>query len=440
MPKGPLAVLRFSAASSHEIQDAVIRIRNVKSSVLNQEILQTTSKILGEVKKSGDRALIKFGRKFDSPRINKANLLVTRSEIDDAYSKLEKSQISAMKKAYNQIVWLAEEQIKRFGERKFKTPLGYEILERYEPFRRIGGYVPGGLASYPSTVLMICGPARVAGVKEIVLATPPRKDGRVSESTLVAADVCGVSEIFKTGGAQAIGALAYGTDTVGKVDLIAGPGNAYVTEAKRQVAASGDVLIDSLAGPTELLILADKSANPDYVVEDLISQAEHGNRTLCGVASDSKDLLDSVERKISSILVRNRMDHIKNAVLFAVKVRSLNQVVEFGQKFAPEHLESMLGPGYSKLLTNSGLVLVGDYTPCSSTDYIVGTNHILPTGGTARTSSGLAVENFLKRVTLVKGSKDSLSRSSGYIATLATMEGLSNHASAALSRFGGESG
>ena len=134
------------------------------------------------------------------------------------------------------------------------------------------------------------------------------------------------------------------------------------------------------------------------------------------------------------------MDHIKNAVLFAVKVRSLNQVVEFGQKFAPEHLESMLGPGYSKLLTNSGLVLVGDYTPCSSTDYIVGTNHILPTGGTARTSSGLAVENFLKRVTLVKGSKDSLSRSSGYIATLATMEGLSNHASAALSRFGGESG
>ena len=438
MPKGSLTVLRYSASKPSEVQRVVNQIRNAPTAHTSQDIEGVVSEILSKVKKTGDKALIKYGRKFDSPKIVKAkDLLVARSEIDGAYSKLSQEQITAIKKAYDQIRFLATEQFKRFGRKKIKTPLGYEIEERYEAFSRIGGYVPGGLAAYPSTVLMICAPAKVAGVKEIVLCTPPRKDGKVSEAILVAADVCGVTEIVKSGGAQAIGALAYGTDTVSKVDLIAGPGNAYVTEAKRQVSAKGEVLIDSLAGPTELLVLADGDADADYVVEDLISQAEHGNRTLCGVVSDSAELLDSVEEKISSMLLRNRMEHIKNAILFAVKVSSPKMIVEFGQRFAPEHLETMLAPRYAKLLTNSGLVLSGDFTPCSSTDYIVGTNHILPTGGTARTSSGLAVENFLKRVTVVKGSRDSLRRSSGYMAALATMEGLPNHARAALSRFGG---
>ncbi|MCL4519333.1 MAG: histidinol dehydrogenase [Thaumarchaeota archaeon] len=437
MNKRLLEVLRFTVSNREELGSVVSRIRENSALRSGEQVTEIVSTILSEVKTRGNQALIKYGRRFDSPSIVKPqDLLVKRTEIEEAYSKIRPEQLSAIKNAYKQIQWLANEQVKRFEAKKLRSPLGFEIRERYEPLKRIGGYVPGGLASYPSTVLMICGPARAAGVKDIVLCTPPGKDGRISEAVLVAADVCGVTEIVKSGGAQAIGALAYGTATVKKVDLIAGPGNAYVTEAKRQVSSSGEVLIDSLAGPTELLILADKNANAGYIFEDLISQAEHGNRTLCGVVSESSDLLESVVNRISSTAFRNRMEYIKSSFLFAVKVKSKKMIVEFAQEFAPEHLEVMLGKGDDSKFTNSGMVLVGDYTPCSSTDYIVGTNHILPTGGSARLSSGLAVENFLKRVTIVKGSKGSLRESSRYITSLSTIEGLPNHAGAALSRFG----
>ncbi len=226
-----------------------------------------------------------------------------------------------------------------------------------------------------------------------------------------------------------VAALAFGTRTIRKVDLIARPGNQYVTEAKRQVSAMRQVLIESLAGPTELLIIADKSADSLLVAEDLISQAEHGNRTLCGLVSDSPELIINVAARLRKISDRPRLTQILESTLFTVLVRTKGMMVEFAQRFAPEHLEVMTTNSKSILgkLTNSGLVLTGDYTPCSSTDYIAGTNHILPTGGTARLASGLGVEDFLKRVTTVSASKQTLWKASKLISTLANMENLPNH-------------
>ncbi len=395
------------------------------------------AEIIDTIRESGDAGLVQLTRKFDSDKIKSSKeLKVSRFEFERAYSMVGDERIRAMKAALRQISFLAKQQMKRFAPKKFRSQLGFVIEESYFPFKRIGGYVPGGLASYPSTVLMICATARQAGVKDIVIVTPPKKDGTVDDSVLVAADICGVSEIIKAGGAQAIAALAFGTESIKKVDLIAGPGNQYVSEAKRQVSASRQVLIESLAGPTELLILADKSADPLLVAEDLISQAEHGNRTLCGLVSDSSKLVQSVASRLK-ILEKPRMEQILQCNLFTVLVKNESMMVEFAQCFAPEHVEVMTknSESIAKKLTNSGLVLIGDYTPCSSTDYIAGTNHILPTGGTAAVSSGLAVENFLKRFTTVRANEQSLQKASKFISTLAKMENFPNHANAAIVRF-----
>ncbi len=430
-------VERYSVASLSDIQKAVSRIRQLEKSG-DTDLVKAVSEIVDTVKRDSDSALINYAEKLDSVKFRKSSdLKVTENEIRHAYSKVSKSEIKALKTAYTQVAAVAREQNRRFEEKKFKTPLGFEIDERYVPLERIGGYIPGGLASYPSTVLMICVPAKIAGVKEIVLTTPPRKDGSIKESVLVAADICGVKEILKSGGAQAVAALAFGTKSIKKVDLIAGPGNKYVTEAKRQVVSEGQALIDSLAGPTELLVMADKSANQTWVVEDLVSQAEHGNRTLIGLVSNSASLVREVQYRLTNLTERPRMSHIQSSKIFTVFARTKELMLEFAQSFSPEHLEVMMNvsENYLRKLTNSGLVLVGDYTPCSSTDYIVGTNHILPTGGMAKHSSGLAVENFLRRVTTVKGSKRSLGLSYRMISTLANNEDLPNHGFAAVSRF-----
>jgi histidinol dehydrogenase len=416
---------------------AISKIRGA-SRKTDSTVASRVVEILGEIRESKDAGLIRMIRKFDSNELKASkDLKVTSREIRRAYSKLSEKQVTALKTLARQIGKIASSQMERFGPRKSNSPLGFSVTERYVPFARIGGYVPGGLASYPSTVLMICVTARQAGVKDVVLATPPRRDGSIPESILVAADICGVSEIIKAGGAQAIGALAYGTETIEKVDVIAGPGNQYVTEAKRQVASSGNVLIDSLAGPTELLIIADKSADPVLVAEDLISQAEHGNRTICGVVSDSPSLIKAVAPRLKDVSSRPRLSQIEESILFTTRVPNRSRMIKFAQKFAPEHLEVMLADSsrIESKLTNSGLVLVGDYTPCSSTDYIAGTNHVLPTAGTAAISPGLGVENFLKRVTVVTGSRTSLGKASRFVSTLANMENLPNHAAAVEIRF-----
>jgi len=433
-----IIVDQYTVASRVQADRTVSRIRDANQDTDDATIASRVGEIINQVRASGDEGLVRLTRKFDSPKImNAKELKVSPVEIKRAYSKVSDERVKALRTAQEQISQIAKQQTTRFKARSFKSPLGFEVNETYAPFKRIGGYVPGGLASYPSTVLMIAATAKQAGVKEIVIATPPRKDGGIDESVLVAADICGIKEIIKAGGAQAIAALAFGTRTIRKVDLIAGPGNQYVTEAKRQVSSMRQVLIENLAGPTELLIIASKTAEPLFVAEDLISQAEHGNRTLCGLVSDSPELIKNVTARLRNISDRPRLGQILESTLFTVLVRNEGMMVEFAQMFAPEHLEVMIANSKSirKKLTNSGLVLIGNYTPCSSTDYIAGTNHILPTGGTVRLASGLGVEDFLKRVTTVSASRQTLRKASKVIATLANMENLPNHGKAAFARF-----
>ncbi|MDA4112321.1 MAG: histidinol dehydrogenase [Thaumarchaeota archaeon] len=413
-------------------------VRQIRNNPENNELPLQVAKIIRDVRENGDEALVSLTNKYDGTNFTETKeLIVTPEEIRAAYSRLSSSELRAIKQEMRQILALSKNQMKRFQETEFKSPLRFTVTESYSPFSRIGGYVPGGLGSYPSTVLMICVPAREAGVKEIVLATPPKKDGRVSDSVLVAADLGGASQVIKAGGAQAIAAIGLGTDSINKVSLIVGPGNDYVTEAKKQLAASGETLIDSLAGPTELLIVADENSNPYFIAQDLISQAEHGNRTLCGLVSYSQSLIRSVRDIVASFSIRPRQEQINRSSLFTVLTTNIQQAVEFSQIFAPEHLELMVKrpESYESELTNTGLLLIGDYAPCSSTDYMVGTNHILPTGGTAVNFSGLGVERFMKRVTMVKGNRISLQAASRFISTLANMEGFPNHAAAVEARF-----
>lgn len=432
----------FEISGSTPLREIVSEIRGDNSkSPSNTHFESRVSEIITKVKNEGDAALLELSARYDGASFSTAkSLFVPKDEFDIASESLSKQQKEALRSAHAQIRWLAKSQMrKRYRKCTYRTPLGFTVEESFAPLKRIGGYVPGGLASYPSTVLMICAPAREAGVSDIVLATPPNSSGKVAPALLYAASLCGVSEVIKLGGAQAIASLAYGSESIQKVELIAGPGNQYVTEAKRQVSASGAVLIDALAGPTELLILADRRARPDLVSEDLISQAEHGNKTLIGVVSDSAEFLSRVrDATYEAVSIkRERYEHIRQSCLFSVKARSLDEAVEFAQSFAPEHLElhASNASSFERKLTSAGLILSGEYVPCSATDYIVGTDHILPTGGSASRSSGLSVETFLRRVTVVRSSSASLRRALKPLAELAKLEGLPNHAAAANTRF-----
>ena len=413
-------------------------IREDKKSSSTENLTRKVATILSEVERFGDDSLLRFSRKFDGTDFRRSSeLLVREEEFAEAKGALEEEKLRALKSSLKQIRWLTRRQKNaRFGEKKYRTPFGYMISEYFIPLARVGGYVPGGLASYPSTVLMTCGPALEAGVKDIVLATPPGKDGRINAGVLVAAQLCGVKEVIKLGGAHAVAALAYGTKSIRRVDLIAGPGNKYVTEAKRQVSASNLVLIDALAGPTELLVVANTNTNPEFVAEDIISQAEHGNRTLCGVVSDSEIFLSRVKNLIErQDKSRKRFESIRQSTIFLVKARDKEEALSFAEAFAPEHLEVLLENNAPRIISRSGLTLVGEYSPCSASDYAVGTDHILPTGGTASRTSGVSVETFLKRVQTVKSTPSSLKKSLRTISTLSLMEGLPNHARAAEIRF-----
>ena len=432
-----ISLQEYSVSDVGEIDGLVSRIRG---KVEERNLLSATvSDIISSVEQGGDASLLELSRKYDRSSFSKpGELFVKKEEFEAARSRLGNSKVSAFKLAYRQIRFIARKQMNRFKETRYRTPLGFVVRERFLPLERVAGYVPGGLASYPSTVLMICGPAREAGVRDIVIITPPRNDGSVSESVLVTAEICNVKHVIKLGGAQAIAALACGTESIKKADLIAGPGNRYVTEAKRQVSSSGKVSIDALAGPTELLIIADRNADVEDVFEDIISQAEHGNRTLCGVVSDSKELIEQLKERFKTAGERKRVEEIKQSTICAVRTRSVNHSIQFAQAFAPEHLELLVSnPGkIERRITRSGLVLLGRYAPCSASDYVVGTDHILPTGGLASRFAGVSVESFLRRNTCVESTRRALSNSLSTLSTIAELEGLPNHAEAANSRFG----
>ena len=391
----------------------------------NKSIVES---ILKNVQKNGDSAVKKYEKKFTGASISTLRVSVT--EIKNAYSKVSKNEITALRIAKTRVE-KTEFTVKTIFKDKKINHDGVQILKKFIPIPSIGCYIPGGLAKYPSSVVMSVIPAKVAGVKRIVVVSPPNSNGKIDPLTIVAADICGATEIYKTGGAQAIGALSYGTKSISKVDKIVGPGGAFVTLAKSLV--NDNTGIDMLAGPTELGIIADNSANPEFLALDLISQAEHSSDTFCYLITNSEKIAKLVNQKISKLLLTiQRKELVKSSLSkngFIAVCKNNSDMVNLVNFLAPEHLQIMIKnpKSISSKITTSGLVLLGNYSPSSASDYILGSNHILPTNGFGKIRGSLSVMDFIKINTEVTASKSSLSKISKHLDTLTTAEGLPNH-------------
>jgi len=391
----------------------------------NKSIVES---ILKNVQKNGDSAVKKYEKKFTGASISTLRVSVT--EIKNAYSKVSKNEITALRIAKTRVE-KTEFTVKTIFKDKKINHDGVQILKKFIPIPSIGCYIPGGLAKYPSSVIMSVIPAKVAGVKRIVVVSPPNSNGKIDPLTIVAADICGATEIYKTGGAQAIGALSYGTKSISKVDKIVGPGGAFVTLAKSLV--NDNTGIDMLAGPTELGIIADNSASPEFLALDLISQAEHSSDTFCYLITNSEKIAKLVNQKISKLLLTiQRKELVKSSLSkngFIAVCKNNSDMVNLVNFLAPEHLQIMIKnpKSISSKITTSGLVLLGNYSPSSASDYILGSNHILPTNGFGKIRGSLSVMDFIKINTEVTASKSSLSKISKHLDTLTTAEGLPNH-------------
>ena len=399
--------------------------------------LEAVRRILNDVRERGDDAVCEYAKKLDGAALTPETLRVSRDEIRDAYDSVP----ARLKESLTR----AKENIRRFQEHirhrtpaPFRNASGGTVMVRYDPLDRIGIYVPGGRAAYPSTVLMTAIPAQVAGVREIAMVTPCGPDGKVRPETLAAAHEAGLSEMYRIGGVQAIAALAYGTATVRRVDKVVGPGNIFVTLAKREVY--GEVDLDMLAGPSEILIIADASADPRFLAADLLSQAEHdpAAAVLLTPAEDvAEGTLKEIEDQLSG-LSRGRAarECLEHYGVYGV-TRDLDQAVELANQFAPEHLELIVENPRDILpkLRAAGAIFVGTYSPEPVGDYVAGASHVLPTGGTARFFSGLSVNDFMRRTSVIQYSDAALRAAASDIETLARAEGLDAHARAATIRF-----
>ena len=384
--------------------------------------------ILKNVKKNGDDAIRKYEKKFTGA--NLSSLRLTQTEIKNAYSKVSKTELSALRLAKARLE-KTESIIKSILKNKTINNDGIKISKKFIPIQSVGCYIPGGLAKYPSSVIMSIVPAKVAGVKRVVVVSPPNSDGKIDPLTIVAANICGANEIYKTGGAQSIAALSYGTKTISKVDKIVGPGGSFVTTAKSLI--NNQTGIDMLAGPTELGIIADNSTNPKFVALDLISQAEHSSDTFCYLITTSEKLAKSVSKIISELLSKIQRGNIVKSSLknngFIAICRTKSDMIKLANTLAPEHLEIMAKnpDSLSSKITTPGLILLGNNTPSSASDYVLGSNHILPTNGFGKIRGSLSVLDFIKVSTQVTCSKLSLSKISKYLEVLTNAEGLPNH-------------
>lgn len=394
---------------------------------------ETVRRIIADVAANGDEALLRYTAEHDKMTLTAAELRVTEEELQEAYRSVDESVLQAIR--------LAAANIRAYHEKQKRNSWmdlqedGTILGQIVRPLKRVGLYVPGGTAAYPSSVLMNVIPAQVAGVKEIVIVTPPATAGAagINPYILVAAAEAGVTEIYRVGGAQAIAALAYGTETIRAVDKICGPGNIYVALAKRYVY--GQVDIDSIAGPTDIVVLADETADPQYIAADLLSQAEHDVLSSAILVTDSADLAAAVSQEIDRQLAELPRRKIaaeaiaKSAILL---VKGLAEGVETVNRIAPEHLEVMVRDPISLLpvLENAGAIFLGSYSTEPVGDYFAGPNHVLPTNGTARFSSPLNVDDFLKKQSIIQYSKSALLRDAEHIMTLARCEGFEGHARA----------
>ncbi|MBQ3969247.1 MAG: histidinol dehydrogenase [Clostridia bacterium] len=390
--------------------------------------------VIANVRKNGDKALKEYTKKFDKADLG--SLEVTDEEIENAFAEVDDKFIEIIKKAKENIYNFHKHQVRNSFviSENDGIVLGQKVL----PLRRVGLYVPGGTASYPSSVLMNCIPAKIAGVEEIVMTTPPRSDGTVNPVILAAAKIAGVGRIYKVGGSQAIAALAYGTESIEAVDKIVGPGNAFVAEAKKQVY--GLVDIDMIAGPSEILIIADGTCDPEFVAADLLSQAEHDKLASAVLITDSKELAGTVSEQLEvqlSVLPREEIARasIDNNGKIII-TQSIAKAVEIANMIAPEHLEICVDNPFDYLdkVKNAGSVFLGKNCPEALGDYFAGPNHTLPTNGTARFSSPLSVDDFVKKTAFTYYTLDALSKVSEDIAYFAEKEGLSAHARSAVVR------
>jgi len=393
-------------------------------------VLPKVMEIVSYVRNDGDKALLMYTERFDGVKLSIDELQVSEKEFRSAFEQLDAATVKAIKGAAEAIKKFYIKQLPR--DWMVQLAPGIKAGQLVRPLERVGVYVPGGLARYPSSLLMAVVPARVAGVERIVVCTPPGKDGKVDAAVLVAAKVAGVDTVFKVGGAQAIAAMAYGTETVPKVDKIVGPGNVYVAAAKQVVVAKVD--IDFVAGPTEVLIIADESAEPRFIAADLLSQAEHDANAAVVLVTTSEALAYKVQELVEKMVGENLRRQVMTKALEKygriVVVRDLDEAIEFANAYAPEHLELMVKQAKRllKRVKNAGSIFVGAYSPVAAGDLAVGPNHILPTGGAASRRSGLSVLDFVKLPTVQELSKQGLERVAEIVERLAEVEGLPGHA------------
>ena len=393
--------------------------------------------ILANVKEKGDEALFSYTKEFDKVEVTADTIRVTEAEIQEAYEAVDASLLEVIRKALVNIRSYHEKQRQNswFASTENGTMLGQKVT----PLNRVGVYVPGGKAVYPSSVLMNIVPAKVAGVPHIVMTTPPGKDGKVNPSTLVAAKEAGADEIYKVGGAQAVGALAYGTASIPKVDKIVGPGNIFVALAKK--AVYGHVSIDSIAGPSEILVLADETANPHYVAADLLSQAEHDEMASAILITTSTELAQTVEKEIDGYLkVLSRREIIEKSLEnfgYILIAEDMDEAIDAANEIASEHMEIVTKNAFEVMMKvrNAGAIFIGEYSSEPLGDYFAGPNHVLPTNGTAKFFSALSVDDFIKKSSIVYYSRSALKEIHKDIIQFATSEQLTAHANSIAVRF-----
>ncbi len=394
--------------------------------------------ILANVKENGDKALFQYTKDFDKADINASNIKVTEEEINEAYDRLENPELV-------QVIRRSLKNIKEYHEKQKQyswfdsKPDGSILGQKVTPLSRVGVYVPGGKAAYPSSVLMNVIPAKVAGVEQIVMVTPPGKDGKVNSNTLVAANEAGVDVIYKVGGAQAIAALAYGTESIAKVDKIVGPGNIYVALAKK--AVFGYVSIDSVAGPSEILVLADETANPRYVAADLLSQAEHDELASAILVTTSEELANKVSEYVDMFLSKLKRKEILQKSLdnygYILVTDTMQDAIDTANDIASEHLEIVTKNPFDTMtrIKNAGAIFLGENSSEPLGDYFAGPNHVLPTNGTAKFFSPLSVDDFIKKSSIISYSREALEPLSEDIQKFAKAEGLTAHANSIRVRF-----
>ncbi|MFX1452595.1 MAG: histidinol dehydrogenase [Promethearchaeota archaeon] len=402
-----------------------------------EEVSFAVSKIISEVKQRGDAALFSFTEKFDGVKLNKDKLAVKKTEIDEAYNKIDSKFLEVLK--------IAKSNIQKYHQAQFREPWfidtskGVSVGQIMKPYRRVGLYIPGGRAPYPSTVLMTAIPAKVAKVKEIILCTPPQKNGKIDPYILVAANEAGIDRIFKIGGAQAIAAMAYGTKSIPKVEKIVGPGNIYVQAAKQIVSA--DVRIDLPAGPSEILIISDEYSKPNLIAADILSQAEHEPGTFCFLLTTSSKIAEATIAQLNKIIPKlPKKDYAiesleKNG--FFIIVKSIDQAIQLANEIAPEHLEIQIKNPESVLeqIENAGAIFLGEFSPVPLGDFAAGSNHVLPSGGAARYYSGLTIMDYVKLIDVIKSTKDGLNELKNCVVNFAQIEGFQAHANSILERF-----